>query len=148
MSKLADRIKQYGIPDPPYLPMAKDILVFRMPAEEMTSGGIVMPSTSNAPKSYGVLVAAGLRAMDKMAEHLVEIGDIVWFGKFEGEEEEIEREKGASGKYLLQMKVEGLRGSVDALERVKNYTIVRNEDETSEAYGQHFYVKNSKRKAA
>lgn len=143
MSTLEERIKQYDIPEIPYLPMHKDVLVFRMPDEERTAGGLFVPKTNAEPKSYGVLVAAGLGAMDMMYAHLVELGDIVWFGTYEGEEKEISREVGSEGKKLLQMKIEGIRGSVDAVERRKGFEIVLGKD------GKHMYQqKTTKRKAA
>lgn len=143
MSKLDERIKQYGIPEIPYLPIHKDVLVFRMPDEEVSKGGILIPKTNAEPKSYGILVAAGLGAQDILYPNLIDIGDIVWFGTYEGEEKEISREVGSEGKKLLQMKVEGIRGSVDAVERAKGFEVVRNKE------GKHEYQqKTSKRKAA
>jgi len=142
MTKLEQRIKQYDIPEIPYLPMHKDVLVFRMPDEEKTAGGLFIPQENAEPKSYGVIVAAGLGAMDTMYSHLVELGDVVWFGTYEGEEKTVASEVGAPGKKLLQMKIEGIRGSVDAVERRKDFDIVMGDD------GKHMYQLRKKRKAA
>ena len=139
MTKLDERRKQYDIPEAPYLPAGKVVLVFRMPSEEKTVGGIFIPEEHAGPKPYGVLVAAGLAAREILRDALIEIGDVVHFGRFEGDEKEFKREESKRGRYLLQLKVDGLLGSVDALERAKKFDIKENDD------GDMYYVK---RKAA
>ena len=140
MTKLEQRIKQYDIPEIPYLPMHKDVLVFRMPDEERTAGGLYITQENREPKSYGILVAAGLGALDVLWPNLVEVGDVVWFSTYEGEEKEITREVGAEGKKLLQMKVEGIRGSVDAVERAREFEVVLSKE------GKHEYQQKPKTK--
>lgn len=149
MTKLEERRRHYDIPETPYLPMGKVILVYRLPSEEVTKSGLVIPqvwtektddgatiSGQKSPEPKGVLVAAGLQALDVMRDHLIEIGDIVYFGRFEGWEVEFQREKMKAGKYLIQMKIEGLLGSVDAIDRMKNYSVeyIDTEDERGHAY--------------
>jgi chaperonin GroES len=131
--KLDDRRKKHGIPPNPYLPMGKNVLVFRLPAEEVTAGGIIIADSAKEPKPYGVLVGAGLAALDVMGDHLIELGDIVWFGRFAGWEKEIERDPEGKGKVILQCKIEDILGSVDALDRIKNCTVEKSED------GTHYY---------
>lgn len=133
-SLLEQRRKLYGIPETPYLPMAKNVLVFRMPSETRTAGGLYIAETAQEPKPMGVLVAAGLAAHDVLSDHLVEIGDVVWFGRWAGWEKEVQRDPEGKGKQILQMKVEDVLGSVDALERVARYEIDLNEE------GEHVYV--------
>lgn len=111
------------IPDVPYLPLGKVCLVYRIQAEEKTAGGLYVPEEHAGPNPYGVLVAAGIKAREILRDALIEVGDIVYFGRYEGDEKEFKREAAAKGMYLLQLKVEGLLGSVDALERVKKYKI-------------------------
>ena len=78
-----------------------------------------------------------------MADGLIEMGDIVYFARFAGEEKEFKRERGEKGQKLLQMKARELLGSADGLFRSEHYDIVRETDEeTGETY--HIY----KRKAA
>ena len=129
METKLDRLrKQYDIPDVPYLPLGKVCLVFRMPSEEKTAGGLYVPEDNRGPKSYGVLVAAGLAAREILRDALIEIGDIVHFGRYEGDESEFKRVAASSGIKLLQLKVEGILGSVDALKRVTEYEIKTTED--------------------
>jgi chaperonin GroES len=136
-SRLAARRKQFDIPEIPYLPIGKNVLVFRIPEEDRTAGGLYIPDTNKEPKSQGVLLAAGLGALDILADHLVEIGDMVWFGKYAGWESEVRREAESKGTKILQVKVEDVLGSVDARERLGDYSIDRDED------GEHFYAKRA-----
>lgn len=134
MSLATERAKMYGIPSAPYLPMGKNVLVFRLPSESRTAGGLYIAETAQDPKPMGVLLDAGLAARDILADHLVEIGDIVWFARFAGWEKEVQRDPEGKGKSILQMKVEDILGSVDALERRDRSDIGFNED------GEHIYV--------
>lgn len=135
MTKLDERRKQYGIPEIPYLPMGKVVLVFRIPTEETTAGGLYLPEEHREPKPMGVLVGAGLAARDILRDALVEIGDIVWFGQFSGWEKEIARDPMGKGKQILQLKVDELNGSEDAKARLGK----THEIEYDEENGEHFY---------
>lgn len=147
MSKLAERIKKYGIPKIPGLPKGKVVLVFRLPAEEVTAGGIILTEDTKEPKFRGVLLAAGLTARDEMRDHLFEIGDIVEFGRFAGWEKEVERSAMGKGKSIIEMKIEDINISVDGLERFENDYTIEYDEET----GQHHYEPKkttTRRKAA
>ncbi len=122
IEKLEERRKQYGIPPMPYLPAGKVVLVYRLPSETRTAGGLYIADTAQEPVSQGVLLGAGLEALDILKDHLVEIGDVVWFGKFEGWETEVQRDPENRGKQINQFKVDGVLGSVDALERLQGKT--------------------------
>lgn len=142
MEHLAKRIKQYGIPKPPYLPQGNNVLIYRIPSEDISAGGIIIPDEHKEPKPMGVLIGAGLAARDVMESSLIELGDIVWFGRFAGWEKEIQRDPQNVGKSVLQMKVADILGSVDALERVGGYEIGKNDKL------QNIYVPKNGRKAA
>lgn len=137
MNTLEKRRKQYGIPETPYLPIARNVLVFRLPMEERTAGGLFIAETAQQAKRQGVLVAAGLKARDVFADHLVEIGDIVYFGRFAGDEDEFRRDPEGKAKRIIELKCEDINGSVDAWARAAEYEIDRNED------GEHFYVQSA-----
>lgn len=134
MSKLDERRKEYGIPDLPYLPQGKNVLVFRVPNETVSAGGIIIAETAQEPKPIGVMLAAGLAARDVMRDSLIKIGDLVWFGRFAGWEKEIQRDPQGKGKSILQMKIEDVLGSADALERVRDFRI-----EFDESNGEHYF---------
>lgn len=126
---LAKRAEEYGIPPIPYLPIGHNVLVFRLPEEERSAGGLYLAESTREQKHAGVLVSAGLAALDVLADHLVDIGDVVWFGKYAGHDEEVQRDPAGKGKRIISMKCEDILGSVDALERVKSYNIERNVDD-------------------
>lgn len=150
MSRLDDRIKEHGIPKIPYYPSSKTVLVYRLPPEEKSAGGIIFAQTDQDTRYHGVLLAAGLGALDHMADHLIEIGDIVWFGRYAGSDAKTERQATERSSVICQMKVEDILGSEDAIERVKGYDIVRDDGcDTCKRDRQFHYVpKNTKRKAA
>lgn len=143
MTKLQQRREQYGIPKVPYLPFGDCVLVFRLPNETRTAGGLFIPATSEEPKPEGVLLSAGLGARDAMKEGLIEIGDIVSFGKYAGWEKQVQRDPMNRGKDIIQMKIQDVLGSEDALERVEGkeptHSVVYDRDKASVSYGQHFY---------
>lgn len=134
MSLLDKRRKELGIPEIPYLPIAKNVLIYRLPEEERTAGGLYVPESNREPHSKGVLLAAGLGALDILYAHLVEIGDVVWFGRFAGWEKEVERGATEKGAKILQAKVEDVLGSVDAIARAREYRIVLDADEGEHSY--------------
>lgn len=116
--------KELDIPQIGYLPMGKNVLIFRLQGEEKTRGGIIVPDVHKEVKSRGILLAAGLQARDILADGLIEIGDEVCFAYFAGRDRKNEeRDAGTAGKSILECKVEDILGSVDALERVKDYDI-------------------------
>jgi len=127
--------KELDIPALPYLPLGKNVLIFRLEGEEKTKGGIIVPDVHKEVKSRGILLAAGLAARDILADGLIEIGDEVCFAYFAGRDRKTEeRDAGSAGKSILECKVEDVLGSVDALERVKNYDIVYDDEAQGRIY--------------
>lgn len=146
MTKLDERRKKYSIPAAPYGCFGDDVIVYRLPYEERLASGLYLPQGDEAePESRGVLVAAGLGALDVLADHLGEIGDVVWFGTFDGEEKHAGA--GKKGRFL-QMKISAIRGSEDKLDREKDYDIVRDAETGQHKYELNSKAKFSKRKAA
>lgn len=138
-TKLIDRKKTYDIPGLPYLPKGKFCLVFRLPSETKTAGGLVLPDTAQDVKHACVLLAAGLDAIDELQDALIEIGDIVWVARFAGWEHEVKRDAQAKGQQMLACEAKEIIGSVDALDRVygKTATHELSWDEETE---KHWYV--------
>lgn len=123
MSRLDIRRAEFDIPELPYLPMGKNVLLFRLPEEEKTAGGLFIPETVREARERAVLIGAGLAAREIMADHLIELGDIVWFGRFAGSEREVARAAEGKGTYVLQVKIEDVLGSVDALKRAEDHEV-------------------------
>ena len=107
--------KKYGIPDVPYLPAGERVIVWRLPSEEKTAGGLYIPEAHGDLKSRGILLAAGLAARDVLADALIAIGDEVYFGKYAGTERQVERRESEKTPKILEMMVQDLGGSVEAV---------------------------------
>lgn len=124
MTKLEERREKYGIPDAPCLPQGKKVVVFRLPLQEKTAGGLFIPEEHANPEPMGVLIAAGLAARDVMRDALIEIGDIVMLPRFTTNSPEVSRNSAEKGKHVELLNIEDLVGSVDGLERLdKHYDI-------------------------
>jgi len=134
MSLLDEKRKMYGIPAAPYAPKGKVCLVYRLPPETRTAGGLYIAEAHQEPKPVGILIAAGLAALDEMKDHLVELGDEVYFGRFAGYDQEIARDPENKGKAISQLMVSDIHGSVEAIERQKDHVLAYDEDE-----GQHYW---------
>lgn len=106
-----------------YLPMGKNCLVARLPPKNRTEGGLWLAGSDEEIPNYGILIAAGLEARAVFADALIEVGDVVRIGRFEGSEEEFDREKTKKGRYILQVLAEGIKGSIEADKRAEECTI-------------------------
>lgn len=116
----------------PYGCAWKNVLIRRLQAEEKTAGGLYVPEEHRTVYSRGILLDAGLAAMDALADELIEIGDEVYFGFFAGRDrEEGKRTAGEAPKTVLECKVEDIHGSKEQLARREKYTRVR-DPETNE----------------
>lgn len=114
--------------NPVYAPCANSIVVCRVPPppapQTHGASSIFIPEVYQAeyerePESRGVLISCGLGALDTFRSHGVLPGDWVKFGRFDGWEEEIEKDReGKSKKKLLQLKDHGVLGSFDLAHRL------------------------------
>lgn len=147
---IKEKAKKLGIdlPDRWYLPMGKVCLVARLPARNRTEGGLWLADTDTEPPLYGLLIAAGLKARDILKEALIEIGDVVKFVKYDGSEEEFAREERGKGQYILQLKIEGINGSVEADRRAEECDLTVEETPDGPLHTWVPQKKNTKRKAA
>jgi chaperonin GroES len=114
--------------------MAKCVLIYRLPNETKTAGGLFIPGTAEQKKPQGILLAAGLAARDILKDALIELGDIIWFAIYAGWEASVEKDPGNKDKQMVQIKAEDILGSEDALERMKNHRIAYDEK-----LGEHYY---------
>lgn len=122
---LDEKRKKYDIPAIPYLPFGKNVLVYRFEGASKTAGGLEIPDEYREVKSRGILLAAGLAAMDILADGLIDIGDEVCCSHYAGRDRKTEgREAGEVARSVWEMKVEDILGSVDALKRSEKYKVV------------------------
>lgn len=85
-ARLEKRVKELEAPEFNWAPAQDLCNVYRLPEREVTKGGIVIPEQSRMPMSFGLLLSAGLEAMDIIHSHGIFVGDIVSFSKYAGEE--------------------------------------------------------------
>lgn len=71
-------------------PLADRVLVLPAPAEEKV-GGIIIPDTAKEKPLKGTIMAAGKGTKDE--EMVLKEGDEVLYGKYSGQEIEVEGEK-------------------------------------------------------
>lgn len=70
-------------------PLFDRVLVKRLPLEEKTAGGIIIPDVAKEKAQTGKVVAIGNGRLDnqgKVVPMQVKIGDVVFFGKYAGTE--------------------------------------------------------------
>ncbi len=65
-------------------PLADRVLVQPAPAEEKTSGGIIIPDTAKEKPQKGTVVAVGVGTKDNPIT--LKVGDNVLYGKYAGTE--------------------------------------------------------------
>lgn len=81
-------------------PIGNRILVKPLTTEEVTRSGIVLPATADKEKkAQGKIIAMGNGT--GIAELGLKIGDTVVFGKYAGDEVEIEEESGEKMDYKV-----------------------------------------------
>ena len=72
-------------------PLADRVLVKPAPAEEKTAGGIIIPDTAKEKPLQGKVLATGNGTKDE--EMVLKVGDHVLYGKYAGNEVELDGEK-------------------------------------------------------
>ena len=65
-------------------PLADRVLIEPAPAEQKTSGGIIIPDTAKEKPQKGTVVAVGKGKKDEPMT--VKVGDVVLYGKYSGTE--------------------------------------------------------------
>ncbi|ATP17226.1 MULTISPECIES: co-chaperone GroES [Sphingobium] len=99
-----------------FRPLHDRVVVRRIEAEEMTSGGIIIPDTAKEKPQEGEVVTVGPGARDeagKLVELSVQAGDRVLFGKWSGTEVKID------GEDLLIMKENDILGVIEPKAELK-----------------------------
>jgi len=113
MSKLESRMKEYDIPEVPYQPIHDNVIIYRIPPKEVTAGGLFLPDAHVPHDPIGVLLAWSGRARDVLESQGLELGELVWFAAFAGDEREVYRVGGQDGKQMLFVEYHYIQGSVD-----------------------------------
>lgn len=72
-------------------PLADRVLILPTKAEEVTISGIIIPDSAKEKPLRGTVIAAGCGTKDE--EMILKENDIVLYGKYAGQEIEIDSEK-------------------------------------------------------
>jgi chaperonin GroES len=93
-----------------FRPLHDRVVVRRVPAEEKTAGGIIIPDTAQEKPSQGEVTAVGPGGRDESGKLIpidIKVGDLVLFGKWSGTEVKID------GQELLIMKESDIMGVIE-----------------------------------
>ena len=71
-------------------PLSDRVLILPNPAEEKTAGGLIIPDTAKEKPLAGKVIAVGPGTSEVMME--VKVGDQVLYGKYAGQEIQIDGE--------------------------------------------------------
>ena len=77
-------------------PLQDRVIVKQQEAEEKTASGILLPDASKEKPTKGKVIAAGpgkFSEKGKRMELSVRVGDVVWYGKYSGNDVEVNGEK-------------------------------------------------------
>lgn len=124
MSLLDDRVKEYGLPKCPYQPAFDRFVLYTLPEkkaerETFVEGGMIfkLNSTNSREKKEsprGIVMAAGLKAMDIMRSHGIRLGSIVWVARFSPWRHVVERTERGEIEMMF-LRVSDIVGSEDVL---------------------------------
>lgn len=70
-------------------PLGNRVLVQVLETEQMTASGIVLPDSAKEKKAEGKIIAIG--DGEEIKKLSLSVGDVVLFGKYSGDEVEIEK---------------------------------------------------------
>jgi chaperonin GroES len=93
-----------------FRPLHDRVVVRRIPSEEKTAGGIIIPDTAKEKPMQGEVVGVGPGGRDETGKLIpidVKVGDRVLFGKWSGTEVVLD------GEELLIMKESDIMGIVE-----------------------------------
>ncbi len=77
-------------------PLQDRVIVKQQEAEEKTASGILLPDAAKEKPTKGKVIAAGpgkFSEKGKRMELSVRAGDVVWYGKYSGNDVEVNGEK-------------------------------------------------------
>lgn len=139
-------IEQYKIPRWPYQAAYDRIIVFSLPEDKATrdtyiEGGMIAKPDSR--KDYeknttprGVIVSAGLGAMDVLKSHAMGLGHVVWVARLSPWRHEVDTDKDGRPIEFLFLRVGDIVGSEDLLRQI-GHGLVSVEADSG---GNHHYV--------
>jgi co-chaperonin GroES (HSP10) len=80
-------MKEFGVKDVSYAPIYDEVLIWRLPPLGVSSSGLLfIPEDARSPHIKGLLMAMGPMAMDTLISNGVEVGHIVTWKRYAGDE--------------------------------------------------------------
>lgn len=123
---LKDRIREYDIPPWPGQATFDNILVYQVPDKASTrltvakDSHLVLPEmTVDMKKNMsprGIIVSAGLRAMDIMRDHGMKLGEMVWYSPYVIHRYDVDRVEGKNILFFF-MTIADVKTSEDIPQR-------------------------------
>lgn len=120
---LMKRCKEYGIEMPSFFPNANDAIIWRLPQAERTSGGLIIPDTAKSPHTKGVLLLAGLDAMDFLFSRGIQPGHIVTQHLYAGWEMNDKSPERVGDNRILIVAAREIAGSDDVMQMLEDGTM-------------------------
>jgi len=109
---LVERAKEWGFEIPSDAPFADRIIVWRLPPLTR-KGSLWVPENVDDPNVIGVLVAAGMQALDTLISNGVTLGHYVKFERFAGWEHEDQTPEHKRGSRFLHLNSRNILTSLD-----------------------------------
>lgn len=120
-----------------FMPIGDRIVVMDR-FQKMTEGGLHIPDNATAKDNRGLLIAAGLKAMDILHDAGIELGSDVYWGSYAGVYNEFKDDNGKTYD-LLQMRVEDILSSVSLYKLLSSGKWSIRLGQTDEGETQHFF---------
>ncbi len=120
---LVARAKEYGFDLPSDAPWGDRVIVWRLPAIEKTDSGLYMPENRDEPHVLGVLVAAGMRALDELETNGITLGHMVKWERFAGWEHDDQTPEHKRGARFLHLNSRNILTSLDLKEGLERGTV-------------------------
>lgn len=128
MSLLDDRIKEFNLPPCPYQPAFDRFVLVTIPEPQaardtFVEGGLLVTPESVRDRQKkasprGVIVAAGLTAMDQLRGHGIGLGSIVWVARFSPWRHEVEKTKDGFSIEMMFLRASDVVGCEDTLKQL------------------------------
>jgi hypothetical protein len=133
MTLLDERLKEHDLPPPPYEPFGETVLVYPLPEdkakrETFIPGGVLvkaesMKSREEKESPRGILVGAGLRAMDYLRGYHIELGHIVWIARLSPWRHVVEVRSDGTPLDMFFMNASDIKGSEDVARMRRDGTL-------------------------
>lgn len=127
---LVARAKEWGFDIPSDAPWGDRIVVWRLPPLRPTETGLWLPENFSEPHVLGVLVAAGMRALDEIESNGITLGHYVKFERFAGWEHNDTTPEHKRGSRFLYLNARNILSSIDLKDQLESGSVkyLRGED--------------------